>query len=86
MEEARGGERRRYGPIFGKEAKHLFVLTNAGIVESRDGGSTWGKPIALPKDLKGVDSLTWMDYDPGRDVLYLMKMRSQLFKMARKPN
>jgi hypothetical protein len=74
----------RYGPIFGKGDKHLFVLTNAGIVESIDGGSTWGKPIELPKELKNVGPLSWMDYDPTRDVLYAMKMGSQLYKLERK--
>src|SRR5262249_24588298 len=40
----------RYGPIFGKDAKQMFVLTNAGINETTDGGATWGKPIAPPKE------------------------------------
>ena len=74
----------RYGPIFGKDDKHLFVLTSNGVVESRDGGSSWTKPIALPKELKGGGALTWMDYDPVHDVLYTMKMTSQLFKLTRK--
>src|SRR5262249_55270031 len=39
----------RYGPIFGKTEQHLLVLTGAGIVESQDGGATWGKPIPVPK-------------------------------------
>jgi hypothetical protein len=74
----------RYGPLFGKDAKHLLVLTNAGVVESRDGGASWGKPVALPKELKGVGPLSWMEYDPARDVLYAMKMGSQLYKLARR--
>jgi hypothetical protein len=74
----------RYGPIFGKDGKHLFVLANAGIVESRDGGASWSRPIALPDDLKRVEALSWMDYDPIHDVLYAMKMRSQLYKLSRK--
>ncbi len=73
----------RYGPIFGKDAKHLFVLTGAGIVESRDNGVSWSKPIALPKVLKGVSALTWIEYDPVHDVLYSMKMTSDLFKLPR---
>jgi photosystem II stability/assembly factor-like uncharacterized protein len=74
----------RYGPIFGKDDKHVFVLTGAGIVESTDGGATWSKPIELPKELKGVGALSWIEYDPKNDVLYAMKMQSQLFKLARK--
>jgi hypothetical protein len=74
----------RYGPIFGKDGKHLFVLTSAGIVDSRDGGASWGKPIPLPKELKAVGALSWMEHDPVHDVLYAMRMGSQLFKLERK--
>jgi hypothetical protein len=70
----------RYGPIFGKDGKHLFVLATAGIVESHDGGASWAAPIPLPKELKGVSDLTWMEYDPVHDLLYVMKMGSQLFQ------
>ena len=71
----------RYGPVFGKDNKHLFVLTAAGVIESADGGATWSKPIPPPRDLKGVAGLTWLEYDPKRDVLYLMKMGSNLFRL-----
>jgi photosystem II stability/assembly factor-like uncharacterized protein len=73
----------RYGPIFGKDARHLFVLANAGILESSDGGTTWSKPIELPKELKGVSPLTWMEYDPTHDTLYVMKMTSELYRLER---
>jgi photosystem II stability/assembly factor-like uncharacterized protein len=73
----------RYGPVFGKDSKQLFVLTKDGIVESSDGGATWGRPIALPKELKGVSPLTWMEYDPKNDVLYVMKMTSDLYRLKR---
>jgi photosystem II stability/assembly factor-like uncharacterized protein len=74
----------RFGPVIGKGAKHLFVLTGAGIVESTDGGVSWSKPLVLPKELKGVSALTWLDYDPKNDVLYTMKMGSELYKISRK--
>ena len=73
----------RYGPIFGKDAKTLFVLTTAGVIESTDGGVTWTKPLAVPKELKGVSTLTWLEYDPKNDLLYVMKMGSDLYKMSR---
>jgi photosystem II stability/assembly factor-like uncharacterized protein len=73
----------RYGPIFGKDASQVFVLTGNGIVESRDGGATWLPAIPLPKALGGVSSLTWLDYDPAGDALYLMKMNSELFRLKR---
>lgn len=73
----------RYGPIFGKDAKQLFVLTTAGVLESTDGGATWGKPIPVPKELKGVSALTWLEYDPKNDLLYVMKMGSDLYQLPR---
>ncbi len=75
----------RFGPIFGKSADHLFVLTGAGIVESTDGGKTWNKAIPMPKDFKGVSSnLTWVEYDPTRDTLYVMRMGTELYRWQRK--
>jgi photosystem II stability/assembly factor-like uncharacterized protein len=74
----------RFGPIFGKSADHLFVLTQAGIVESTDGGGSWSKAILAPKEMKGIDMLSWMEYDPVHDTLYVMKMRSELYQWKRK--
>jgi photosystem II stability/assembly factor-like uncharacterized protein len=73
----------QYGPIFGKDAKHLFVLTKGGIVESRDGGATWSQPLPPPKAMKGIGGLSWLEYDPKNDVLYLLKMGSDLYKLPR---
>jgi photosystem II stability/assembly factor-like uncharacterized protein len=73
----------RFGPIFGKDAKQLFVLTGGGIVESTDGGATWAKAIPLPKAMGGMSALSWMEYDPVHDALYVMKMGSDLFRMDR---
>ena len=73
----------RFGPIFGKDAKHLFVLTGSGIVESTDGGATWTKPLPLPKAMGAVTALSWMEYDPVHDVLYVMKMGSDLYRLQR---
>jgi hypothetical protein len=74
----------RFGPIFGKSADHLFVLTGAGIVESSDGGKSWGKAIPAPKEMKGLGGLAWMEYDPVHDTLYIMKMTSDLYRWQRK--
>jgi hypothetical protein len=80
VSEVKGG---RYGPVFGKDARHLFVLTSAGVVESADGGKTWSKPLPVPKELKGVSPLTWLDYDLKNDALYVMKMGSDLYRLPR---
>jgi photosystem II stability/assembly factor-like uncharacterized protein len=74
----------RFGPLFGKDGKHLFVLTGTGIIESVDGGTEWSKPVPLPEELKAVSVLTWIQYDPKNDVLYAMKMGSELYKLPRK--
>jgi hypothetical protein len=71
------------GPVFGKDAQHLLVLTGAGIVESRDGGATWAKPLPLPAAMKGASSLSWLAYDAQADILYVMKMGSDLYRMKR---
>jgi photosystem II stability/assembly factor-like uncharacterized protein len=73
----------RFGPIFGKTDQQLFVLTGAGILESTDGGRSWGKAIPIPKGMKGLSTLSWMEYDPTRDVLYVMKMGSELYRLDR---
>ncbi len=74
----------KYGPVFGKTAQQMFVLTPAGVLETTDGGATWSKPVPLPKELKGWGALTWLDYDPVHDALYVVKMGTELFRMARK--
>jgi hypothetical protein len=73
----------QYGPVFGNSARHMFVLTRRGIVESTNGGLTWSKPIAPPKELNGISALSWIEFDPKHDVLYIMKMGSNLYKLAR---
>jgi photosystem II stability/assembly factor-like uncharacterized protein len=73
----------QYGPVIGKDAKHLFVLTRPGVVESSDGGATWSKPLPPPPEMKGIGGLSWLEYDPRNDVLYLMKMGSDLYRLAR---
>ena len=72
-----------YGPIFGKTASHLFVLTKFGPVESSDGGKTWSPPIAPPNEMKGIGGLTWLEYDAAHDIVYLMKMGSELYQLKR---
>jgi photosystem II stability/assembly factor-like uncharacterized protein len=73
----------RFGPVFGKSAQHLFIIAGNAILESTDGGQTWGKPIAPPKEMKGLSGLSWLEYDPTQDVLYVMKMNSELYRWKR---
>ncbi len=74
----------QYGPIFGKDARHLFVLTKAGVVESTDGGASWNPPLPPPKEISGIGGLSWLEYDPTSDAVYLMKMGSDLYRLGRR--
>ena len=73
----------QYGPIFGENSQHMFVLTKNGPVESTDGGKNWSAPLDPPSDMKGIGGLSWLEYDPGHDTLYLMKMGSELYRLTR---
>jgi len=66
-----------------REPKHLFVLAETSIKESRDSGASWLKPISLPKGFV-VTSSTWVEYDATNDVVYLMKPGSDLYTLARR--
>jgi photosystem II stability/assembly factor-like uncharacterized protein len=71
------------GPAFGVNPKHMFVLLGGAVVESSDGGANWSKPERLPPAMGGNPSLTWIDYDPVHDLLYMMRMGSELYQLAR---
>lgn len=73
----------QYGPIFGRNATHLFVLTKSGPVETTDGGATWTPLPTPPKEMKGIGGLSWLEYDPRHDTVYLMKMGSELYRLTR---
>jgi hypothetical protein len=73
-----------HGQVSGKGARHVFKLTEAGIVESTDGGANWSAPIALPKSLKDSEGRTWIEYDPKGDILYVMKTGGDLYKLTRR--
>ena len=73
----------QYGPIFGKNERQMFVLTKHGPVESTDGGASWSAPIVPPKEMKGIGGLSWLEFDPQRDAIYLMKMGSDLYHFTR---
>ena len=64
------------------DARHLFVLGETYIKESRDGGATWLQAIPLPKGFATTSS-TWIEYDATNDIIYVMKPGSDLYKLAR---
>jgi hypothetical protein len=71
----------QFGPVFGKDEKQMFVLTQSGIVTTTDGGTTWSAPIAPPKEMKGLGALSWIAFDAKNNIVYLMKMGSDLYRM-----
>jgi hypothetical protein len=72
------------GPVFGKDSQHQLILTTTGIRESKDGGASWESTIPLPTGMKGAGTLSWVDYDPQNDIVYVMKMTSELYQLRRK--
>jgi hypothetical protein len=81
LKECKGAE---HDQVSGKDARHVLKLTKAGVVESSDGGTTWSKPIALPKNVKGAEGQSWIEYDPKNDIVYVMKQSGDLYKLARR--
>jgi photosystem II stability/assembly factor-like uncharacterized protein len=71
----------QFGPIFGKDEKQLFVLTPSGVVMSTDGGEKWSAPLVPPKEMKGLGPLSWIAFDTRNNIIYLMKMGSDLYRI-----
>ena len=63
--------------------RQLFVLTRRRRGREHRRRGDVGEAVPLPKELKGVSALTWLDYDPVHDVLYVMKMGSELYALRR---
>jgi hypothetical protein len=80
-----GGEVRGwFGPLFGKDEKHMVVVGKNGFEESTDGGRTWKVAAPLPevKDFNGpwFPSYAW---DPRADIFYASKMGKPAYKLQR---
>jgi hypothetical protein len=61
----------------------MLVLTSAGICESVDGGANWLPAVPLPPGMKGANYLSWIEYDAVHDIVYVMKMSSELYQWRR---
>ena len=84
LEKGLPSQERTLRPSLRQDGQHMFLLTTAGIIESTDAGATWTKPLALPKEMKAINFMTWLDYDPLNDVLYTTRMSADLYKLERK--
>ena len=55
-------------------------IRGQGIVEAQPDAHS---KVFVPKEMKGIASLSWMEYDPVHDTLYVMKMGSELYRWKR---
>ena len=74
-------EKTGYGGLCGVVVDHA---TGQIIVNLSDRGTFTSSDHCGPKELKGIGGLTWLEYDPKNDVLYIMKMGTELFAMQRR--
>jgi photosystem II stability/assembly factor-like uncharacterized protein len=77
-----------WGPIFGKDDKHIITLGRRGVImESTDAGETWKEVAALPASKEYVTNTPgWfqnLGYDPKGDVFYVSRMGAPAFKYQR---
>lgn len=75
-----------WGPLFGKDARHIVVADFQGVLQSADGGKTWQRIAAWPAFQGGLApklpgeflSLAW---DPNADLLYASRMGSATYRL-----
>ena len=54
------------------------------VVAARSEADRVRTTVLALRALGGLSALTWLDYDPDADALYLMKMGSELYRLGRK--
>lgn len=78
-----------WGPMFGKDEKHIVVAGNKGFFETTDGGETWKLAAPLPPDKEFRSSMPgWflnVAWDPNADVFYASRMGRPAYKFERRP-
>ncbi|HEV2328000.1 MAG TPA: hypothetical protein VGY56_04330 [Verrucomicrobiae bacterium] len=75
-----------WGPLFGKDARHIIVADFEGFLQSNDGGRTWARIASLPPFEGGLVpklpgeflSITW---DPNAHALYASRMGSATYRL-----
>lgn len=79
-----------WGPMFGKDEKHIVVAGNKGFYETTDGGETWRLVAPLPPDKEYRPSPSmpgWfinVAWDPNADVFYASRMGRPAYKLERR--
>jgi hypothetical protein len=75
-----------WGPLFGKDARHIVVADFQGFLQSADGGQTWRRLAPLPPFAGGLVpklpgqflSIAW---DPNANLLYASRMGSATYRL-----
>jgi len=75
-----------WGPLFGKDARHIIVADFNGFLQSSNGGKTWKGIAPLPSFEGGLVpklpgeflSIAW---DPKANVLYASRMGSATYRL-----
>jgi photosystem II stability/assembly factor-like uncharacterized protein len=76
-----------WGPLFGKDARHMVVADFQGFLQTTDGGETWKRIAALPPFQGGLVpklpgqflSIAW---DPDAGFLYASRMGSGAYRLT----
>ena len=72
-----------FSPVRNQSARALPKFHGDTLYWLVDGGVTWSAPLVPPSEMNGVGGLSWLEYDPKHDTLYLMKMGSELYQLRR---
>jgi photosystem II stability/assembly factor-like uncharacterized protein len=75
-----------WGPLFGKDSRHLVVADFQGFLQSTDGGRSWKRIASLPPFAGGLIpklpgqflSIAW---DPNANLLYASRMGSATYRL-----
>lgn len=75
-----------WGPLFGKDARHIIVADFDGILQSNNGGKTWKRIAPMPPFEGGLVpklpgeflSIAW---DPNGDIVYASRMGSAAYRL-----
>ena len=75
-----------WGPLFGKDARHLVVADSQGFLQSTDGGKTWKRVAPLPPFAGGLvpklpGEFLCIAWDPKANLLYASRMGSATYRL-----
>lgn len=74
------------GPVFGKDAAHMLVLGNSGVLETTDAGETWTNITPQPSGYPRIGTLgrtvtPCLAYDAERRIIYISRLGFPAYKL-----